>query len=266
MRNSFLKPDAPMNDTAQEQPKEQPQESDSEELLGLRIARERRQQGGSVLNTRTDDFVENTRADYVSPFSDEYQANIAEVEKEDAPMTAEEAEENAIVDGRIKFYLTVMAATYLVFLCYGWYVTSFTGDTPSLITFEERDRRAYLARIDEHIMSLQNLRAEAMENLSQLEQKTVGKEETTVRMQKVTEKLQKTKEEIKDIVPPASLDGFQIRLDELYSVLMAYSSAVENYARAPTEKNRRELEDADEKYEIMSAKFLAEYDQLFSKS
>ena len=50
-------------------------ETNNEELLGLKIARERRErEESSILNTGTDEYQENIKDEYVSPFSDEYEA------------------------------------------------------------------------------------------------------------------------------------------------------------------------------------------------
>ena len=247
-------------------------EHDDSALLGLQLAekrkreREEKEHEESILKTTTEEYIQNTSSsdDYVSPFSDDFAKNIP-TEEEEPALTEEEEEAETMVDNRLRFYLMVLGVAYAIFLCVGWYMTSYTGDMPNLITFEDRDRHAYLERVDEYIISLQNLRAEAVVYLEQYDTKTAGIEETSSRMHKISEKLQKQKEEISDIVPPPQLDGFHIRLGDLYSSLIAYTNAVETYAKMPNKSTGSKLDDANERFDKISQSFLNEYDNLFKQ-
>ncbi len=239
---------------------------EKKEFLAEKIARERKAKNreDSFLDTTTESYEKNSTAEYISPFD-----NLDEVDEDEEEYDGDEEEEEAdesIVENRVKSYLIVVALLYMAFLGFGWYMTSYTGTKPQILTMDMRGQQVYMERADEFIITAQNLHAEVVEVIEQFEGKTFSSKEAVLKLQKISEKAQKTKEEASDIVPPQALEVFHSQVGDLLSVTLGFASGGEAYVQNPNEKNGNAVKNAHEKFLEISGKVLAKHDAFYKQS
>ena len=231
---------------------------DEDEFLGLKLAKENEEKKASLLDKESEEYRENADDGYISPFDDNYYSPPDEEEEEEDLQAIE------LRESRVKTYCLILLSLYLLFLGYGWYMTSYKGSSPQILTFDIRTQQVYMERMDEYILSVQNLYSEGYAVVEQFEGKTLGNKEAITKLQKVSGELQKKKEELSGVTAPPSLESFHNKLNETYSIAMAFCSAAEAYIQNPTEVTAQKTNAAVENYMNASAVVNREYDKFFS--
>jgi hypothetical protein len=197
---------------------------------------------------------------YISPFSTEAKERREQSEEE---YEQEVESENAVSSNRIGSYLLFGFIFYVLALCVGYHYTLFEDGVPQVVSAKQIEAKEYLSKVDEYLLSIQNLHSESIDAIESFTNETMGASEMSSLMKKSNEKIAKQQEEIKEIVPPEGYETLHSALIEIYSLQVSLNSAATNYASSKKENTFKVLSNINDKYEKAAEEFLDAYNKAF---
>lgn len=207
--------------------------------------------GKSLLSPQNETY-QTAEKTYISPFSEEYDEE-------------NNSSEEIITNNRIIFYCGIFLFLYLIVLGVGYHYTVFVEDVPQIITTEDREKSEYIEKIDEYILTLQNIQAETDELIDKYENDIVAENELNTLLQNDIKKITETTTDIKDIKAPDEFAKFHSRINEVYMLYANYCNSYTVFLKNQNDRTREELEKSFVKYNNASQELLEDYNNIFVK-